>query len=111
MITRHLVATISADGDMLNDEELIKITCEAACRKAGATILQTISHKFWPQGVTAMVLLSESHMSIHTWPELGIDHVDLFTCGAHTDPKKGLEHLLYQLRGINIDSQVITRTV
>lgn len=51
-------------------------------RQLGATVLSSSSHKFEPQGVTAILLLSESHISIHTWPEKRFATCDIFTCGS-----------------------------
>ena len=78
----HYILDISdADSDTLNNEEFLRDLLEAAAIVSGCTVLQTISHKFSPQGVTAITMLSESHISIHTWPERGEAAVDVFTCG------------------------------
>ncbi|MEM6327148.1 MAG: adenosylmethionine decarboxylase [Bacteroidota bacterium] len=53
-----------------------------ACRAAGATVLGARFHQFQPEGVTGIVLLAESHASVHTWPEAGLVTLDVFTCGA-----------------------------
>jgi len=70
----------------LDDEIFVKNAIEKAVIRSGATLLQLIAHKFQPQGVTALALLSESHIALHTWPELSYVAVDVFTCGKHTDP-------------------------
>jgi S-adenosylmethionine decarboxylase len=70
----------------LDDETFVKEAIKKAVTCSGATLLQLIAHKFQPQGVTALALLSESHISLHTWPELNYVAVDVFTCGNHTDP-------------------------
>lgn len=87
-VGRHCIAELY-DGcpEKLNSERFIRAVLTEAAKRAGATLLSLTSHKFTPQGVTALALLSESHLSIHTWPELGYAAVDAFTCGAHTDPK------------------------
>ena len=53
-----------------------------ACRDAGATVLGARFHQFEPDGVTGIVLLAESHASVHTWPEAGLATLDVFTCGS-----------------------------
>ena len=79
----HYILDISdADSTILNDEEYLKDVLESAAIVSGCTVLQTISHKFSPQGVTAITMLAESHISIHTWPEKGEAAVDVFTCGS-----------------------------
>jgi S-adenosylmethionine decarboxylase len=66
-------------------------------QRAGATLLQLISHRFDPQGVTGLALLAESHLSIHTWPESGYAAVDVFTCGDHTMPELACNELVQAL--------------
>ena len=64
-----------------------------AALECGATIVQKCFHKFNPYGVSGVVIISESHLAIHTWPELGYAAVDLFTCGDKCDPKISYEFL------------------
>lgn len=87
-VGRHCIAELY-DGcpEKLNSESFIREALTEAANRSGATLLSLTSHNFTPQGVTALALLSESHLSIHTWPELGYAAVDAFTCGAHTDPE------------------------
>lgn len=58
----------------------------AAAKAAGATIMESAFHRFEPQGVSGTVILAESHLSIHTWPEKAYAAMDFYTCGDHTDP-------------------------
>ena len=81
----------------LDDEAFLRSTITAAVQRAGATLLQLISHHFEPQGITALALLAESHLSIHTWPESGYAAVDVFTCGDHTMPERACRVLIEQL--------------
>lgn len=78
----------------LNDVVLIKQALKDAATRANATLLNQIEHQFHPQGVTALALLAESHISIHTWPEAGYAAVDVFTCGEHTKPEVACQHLI-----------------
>jgi S-adenosylmethionine decarboxylase len=88
VVGRHVIAEFcGGNPNLLNDERYIKATLKEAAERAGGTVLAITSHKFTPQGVTALALLAESHLSIHTWPEHGYAAVDAFTCGAHTDPQ------------------------
>ena len=67
----HLVDLHGCDPELLDDEEFtLKVLAEAA-EKSNSTLLSVASHKFDPQGLTAVALLAESHISIHTWPEIG----------------------------------------
>lgn len=64
-----------------NQEEVQKIMLEAA-RRGGATIVEKLFHTFSPQGISGVVVIAESHLAIHTWPEHGYAAIDLFTCSA-----------------------------
>ncbi|WP_027364186.1 adenosylmethionine decarboxylase [Desulfotruncus alcoholivorax] len=100
---RHVLAEIyGCKFDILNDiKKVEKIMVEAAL-EAGAEVREYVFHKFSPQGVSGVVVISESHLAIHTWPELGYAAVDVFTCGEKVNPwdacnylteKFGAEHL------------------
>lgn len=70
----------------LDDEVFLKNLLKSSAIASGATVIETISSKFEPQGCTVICLLSESHLSIHTWPENGTAAVDCYTCG-NSDPR------------------------
>lgn len=80
---------------------------EAAAKNAAATIVQTVSHRFTPQGVSVVVVVEESHLSIHTWPETGYAAVDFYTCGqadpllAHEILVKGLQSTEAEILKLN----------
>jgi len=84
--------------ELLDDEQFIRRTLNRAAEASGSTLLALTSHKFSPQGVTALGLLAESHISIHTWPETGYVAADVFTCGTHCDPLKACRLLVERLR-------------
>lgn len=74
------------DGAGLDDAARVETTLRAAVVRAGATLIDVRLHAFGPgHGITAIALLSESHISIHTWPEHGYAAVDIFLCGARHD--------------------------
>ena len=81
---------------LLNDERFLIDLMENSAVASGATVLKTVFHKFDPQGITAICLLSESHISIHTWPEEGKAAVDVYTCGD-CNPKIGCDIIIQQL--------------
>jgi S-adenosylmethionine decarboxylase len=82
---------------LLNDEHFLMDLLENAAVASGATVCQTIHKKFEPQGVTVICLLSESHISIHTWPEEEKAAVDVYTCGD-CNPKIGCDIIIQQLK-------------
>ncbi|NRB76039.1 MAG: adenosylmethionine decarboxylase, partial [Verrucomicrobiales bacterium] len=69
------------DREILDDEAALTALLEQAAELAGATVISSNSHKFEYQGATAVTILAESHLSIHTWPEAGYAAVDFYTCG------------------------------
>ena len=81
---------------LLNNEHFLIDLLENAAISSGATVIQTISKKFEPQGVTVICLLAESHISIHSWPEDGRAAVDVYTCGD-SNPKIGCDMIIQQL--------------
>lgn len=92
----------------LNDEFFLCDLIENAAESSGATVIKTISYHFLPQGVTAVSLLSESHISIHTWPERGEAAIDIFTCGDCI-PKVGCDIILEQLKPTYHNLKIIDR--
>ncbi|NWF60488.1 MAG: adenosylmethionine decarboxylase [Fischerella sp.] len=86
---------------LLNDIGFIREALQAAAKTAKSTLLKEISYQFEPYGVTALALLAESHISIHTWPENGYIAVDVFTCGQHTNPEKACEYLVKAFQANN----------
>lgn len=110
--SRHIIADItSEDPFLLDDAVLILEALTLAAKEARATILETAYHRFSPHGITAFLLLSESHISIHTWPELNKAAVDIYTCGEHTDPDAGMELILEKLKAKCLTRQMIQRQV
>ena len=94
----HLLAEFwYCDAELLNNQTYIgKILVEAA-EIAGATVIKSMTHSFAPQGVTGLVLLAESHISLHSWPETEYAAVDVFTCGTKIDPYRAVEYLKTKL--------------
>jgi S-adenosylmethionine decarboxylase len=90
---RHVIIELWGCSDAINDSELVKTAMLDAVRAANATLLNIYVHTFSPQGVTGVAVLSESHLSIHTWPEHGYVAADVFTCGATTKPDAAAEVL------------------
>ena len=91
---RHiLVEYYNCDKELLKDHEAIEQHMNQAALEANATIVASCFHKFNPWGVSGAVIIQESHLTIHTWPEYGYASVDLFTCGTKCDPKVAYEFL------------------
>jgi len=107
---RHILFTLKGcNTELLNDESFVRDTVYQASIKCKSSLLALHSHKFDPQGVTCVALLAESHISIHTWPENGMAVCDIFTCGDHTKPKKGVEYMKMMFNADNIISKSFIR--
>jgi len=91
---RHVLAEVyGCSFDILNDVKKVEEIMVNAALEAGAEIREFVFHKFSPQGVSGVVVISESHLAIHTWPELGYAAVDVFTCGDKVDPWDACNYL------------------
>lgn len=107
----HLLLTLSGCAlESLNDEAFLRRLCEDAAHATGATVLQVVSHKFSPQGVTALVVLAESHASLHTYPESGTVFWDCFTCGTTCQPELSAAVLIRALKPAHVNQQLVERS-
>jgi S-adenosylmethionine decarboxylase len=97
------------DYQKLNDESYLRCTLNRAAKLAKATVLNLISNKFEPQGVTAIALLAESHISIHTWPESKYSAIDIFTCGQSMMPELASQYLIDALKAEEHTLRLIKR--
>lgn len=94
ILGRHLIAEMTGcNRKTLDDMQLLETYLNESVRRSGATIVKSVFHRYNPQGVSGVVVIAESHISIHTWPEYGYAAVDFFTCGDAVDPYKAYEYL------------------
>jgi len=93
----YLLNLYECDIEKLNDEKFIVEMFEQAVIKGKMTLLNLMTHKFDPQGITAVALLAESHISIHTWPEQGSCAVDVYTCGTSSLPLEASYYIIEAL--------------
>ena len=108
--SKHLLLELyRCDSEKLNDESFLRCTLNRSAKLANATVLNLISNKFEPQGVTAIALLSESHISIHTWPESNYSAIDIFTCGQNMFPEVASQYLLESLNAKEHSLRIIER--
>jgi len=107
--THCILELYGCDPAHLDDMHYIRDSLRCASREGMSTLLKLVSHRFEPYGVTALALLAESHISIHTWPEHGYAAVDIFTCGEHAQPKRACEFLVMRLGAQNHLLRVIER--
>jgi len=99
---RHiLVEFYDCDREILNDINSIENSMKDAAVNSGATIVKSVFHLFNPHGVSGVVVIAESHLAIHTWPEYGYAAVDLFTCGESVDPWEAFNLLKKRFKAQN----------
>ncbi|MFC5994762.1 adenosylmethionine decarboxylase [Pseudonocardia hispaniensis] len=109
-VGRHVLAELTGvDPAVLDDVETLRRALTETLVAAGATVRTVVAEKFAPQGATLLALLAESHASVHTWPEHGAAHVDVFTCGAHADPALAVRLLAEALGATGTRLEVVAR--
>lgn len=106
----HLIAEIVVPS-LQNREESKEVipAFEAALSRAELQVLKLVQHDFKPQGLTAMALLSESHASLHTWPEYDLIALDVFSCTSRDKPEICLHHFVKSLGGEIRDVKILPR--
>jgi S-adenosylmethionine decarboxylase len=107
--THYIASYYDCSSEKLNDKDYLNKMLEQAVEASGATILQSVDHKFSPQGVTILLLLAESHASIHTYPEQKACFVDLFTCGTNCDYSKFHDVVVKMLEAKHISKAILER--
>ena len=95
--THFLIEFYGCDARRLNDERFLRRAVSDTADAAGLNVVGIISHKFKPRGVTVVAALSESHLSLHTWPETRYCAADIFTCSPKS-PAKAVSLLARTLR-------------
>ena len=94
---RHLLLELfDCDSDAINNLEAVKSALVEAAKRAQATIVDVVFHEFNPFGVSGVVVITESHLSIHTWPEYRYAAVDIFSCGDMLKPEVAARYLVEQ---------------
>ena len=109
-VGKHLILELwDCDVESLSSVTFVKDLITTAARKANATVIDIVCHGFDPGGVTGVVVLAESHISIHTWPERAYAAVDIFTCGDTIDPQDAASYLGERLCAKNSSVIIIER--
>jgi S-adenosylmethionine decarboxylase len=113
-----LIELKDCNAELLNDVEYLRTLLADVARLIGATVIKDSFYQFTPQGVSGVVIIAESHISIHTWPEYSFAAVDVFTCGDVIEPKNAVKPMSERLkaksttyielkRGVLIESKVM----
>ncbi|MGE4553346.1 MAG: adenosylmethionine decarboxylase [Desulfovibrionaceae bacterium] len=107
--THCILELVGCPVALLNDEAYVRRAAATAVHEAGCTLIGLQSHRFSPQGVTALALLAESHLSIHTWPEHGFAAVDMFTCGPAESVRTACAGLVRAFRATEHSAVILPR--
>jgi S-adenosylmethionine decarboxylase len=99
---RHLLLELKdCNKEVLDDLDFLRNSLRQAATECGATVVGESFYHFSPQGVSGVVNIAESHISIHTWPEYGYAAVDVFTCGSEVKPEKAVAVITQKLESDN----------
>lgn len=108
-LAKHLLAELhGCDRELLNDAPRLAALMRAAAEKARAHVVGEVCHRYAPHGVTCVLVLAESHFSLHTWPEAGYAAADFYTCGSLL-PELALELLRDGLSATRFDVLSVER--
>lgn len=107
---RHIFAEVVVnDADVLDDLDLLRVSLERGAVASGASVLHVCAHRFDPCGISVLLLLAESHASIHTYPLEGVLFFDAFTCGLRVRPQSILSSVVATLGDCDVRSQTLSR--
>ncbi len=96
---KHLIVELyDCDRDLIASVNAVEEILVDAVNISKATIIKPLFHQFNPHGVSGVVVIAESHFSVHTWPEYGYCALDIFTCGEQIDSDKALQFLKEKLK-------------
>ncbi len=108
----HLVGDLKGvEPEKISNSEVMQEVMESAVKYGRLTKIRSYYHQFSPGGVSGIILLAESHLSFHTWPEYGLVALDIFTCGPSENAESALEYILGKLTPTSIEYKRIERGV
>ena len=104
-----LVEFYGCDTSIINDTEQIKQLLLTSAELAGLTVVDAVVHHFSPIGVSGVVVVKESHISVHTWPEYGYVALDFFTCNSAYSLTTAIDYLINELKAESTESKTLVR--
>ena len=100
---KHVILELyGCDSELIDSETLVHEVLLEAAKIANATVISSTFHQFSPQGVSGMIIIEESHFSIHTWPEHGYAAIDMFTCGDILDNDSAIDYVKEKFKATSI---------
>ncbi|MEM0134143.1 MAG: adenosylmethionine decarboxylase [Thermoplasmatales archaeon] len=108
----HLVGDLKGVvPEKISDSDTMQEIMESAVKYGKLTKIRSYYHQFSPSGVSGIILLAESHLSFHTWPEYGLVALDIFTCGPTENAESALEYILEKLSPSSVEYRRIERGI
>lgn len=109
-VGHHYIAEASGcNPEIIGKVEAVEQILVRAAEVAKVTIWSISFHRFNPNGVSGVVVISESHLAVHTWPELGYAALDIFTCGNDAKPEAAVEYALKEFGASSMHITEVTR--
>ena len=109
---KHLLLELKeCDREIINNLDKVRNAMVSAARRAKARVVEEAFHEFNPHGISGMVVIAESHLSIHTWPEYHYAAVDIFTCGELIDPQVAANYLVKKFKSKDHSFKEIKRGI
>lgn len=107
--TQLLIDLYGCQRCLLDDRKAVEKALVEAARAAKATVVETVLHRFSPQGVSGVIVIAESHLAVHTWPEHGYAALDVFTCSDTLDPERIVQELRRAFSALRCESRMVMR--
>lgn len=104
-----MVELYHCDSKVIGDVRQIEEIMVGAAKAAKAHIVDVVFHNFNPNGVSGVVVIAESHLSIHTWPEYNFASIDIYTCGSTVNPWKAFDYLKKHFKAANVTAMEMKR--
>ena len=105
----HFIVEVSGCGEAISDVSRLQDILVEAAKRANTQVWSVSFNRFPPNGVSGVVVISESHLSVHTWPEENYMALDIYTCGAKSMPFKAVEYVLEKIEAKRSHITEITR--
>ena len=109
---RHLLVELyHCDAVAIADVRRVEDIMVGAAKYAKATIVDVVFHSFNPHGISGVIVIQESHLTIHTWPEYGFASIDIYTCGSKVNPWRAYNYLVKNFKAKNVTALEMKRGV
>lgn len=105
----YIVEASGCDPEIISSVSMVEDILVKAAELAGVQIWSISFHRFQPHGVSGVVVISESHLSVHTWPEVGYVALDIYTCGKEAKPEVAVEYALEKFKATSVHVTEISR--